>query len=221
MIRIGHRGAAGHAPENTLAGIWKAISFRVDFVEVDLRETADGHLVLLHDETVERTTNQTGRIVDLTLERVQRLNAGNWQRIPTLEEALLTASGRVGMILELKVDGIGIEALGVVRRSGFRGPVIFASFLTDDLVRIRQAETKVPTMVLFGKDVGTDPVQQATALKATHVGLHFRTATPVLVKRCRQAGLQVFVYTVNESSDIEAMRAIGVDGMVSDYPDRL
>ena len=77
LLRIGHRGSAGHAPENTLAAIWKARSFHADFVEVDVRETNDGHLVLLHDETVDRTTNETGPVAEMSLEQVQRLDAGD------------------------------------------------------------------------------------------------------------------------------------------------
>ncbi|MBX3346067.1 MAG: hypothetical protein KF806_12130, partial [Nitrospira sp.] len=110
VLRIGHRGASGHAPENTLASIWKARSFHVDFIEVDVRETSDGHLVLLHDDTIDRTTNKSGTLADMTLEQVQRLDAGNWQRIPTLEEALDIAGQAIGVILELKVEGIGNEA---------------------------------------------------------------------------------------------------------------
>src|SRR5574338_771444 len=81
IIGIGHRGAAGYAPENTLAGIWKARSLRIDMVELDLRETGDGHLVLLHDETVDRTTDKTGRLDQFSLEQAQWLNAGHWQCI--------------------------------------------------------------------------------------------------------------------------------------------
>ncbi|MGH7257212.1 MAG: glycerophosphodiester phosphodiesterase, partial [Nitrospiraceae bacterium] len=110
ILRVGHRGLAGHAPENTLAAIWKAWSLRIDMVEVDVRETGDGHLILLHDDLVDRTTNKTGPVAEMALEQVQRLNAGDWQRIPSLEEALEVATGKVGMILELKVEGIGAEA---------------------------------------------------------------------------------------------------------------
>ncbi|MDP9131510.1 MAG: glycerophosphodiester phosphodiesterase, partial [Nitrospirota bacterium] len=91
ILRIGHRGAAGHAPENTLAAIWKARSFRADLIEVDVRETCDGYLVLLHDDTVDRTTNKTGHVAEMSLDQVQRLDAGNGQCIPTLEEALKAA----------------------------------------------------------------------------------------------------------------------------------
>ena len=97
-------------------------------VEVDVRETGDGHLILLHDDFVDRTTNKTGPVAEMSLEQVQRLNAGEWQRIPSLEEALEVATGKVGLILELKVEGIGAEASSIVKRIGFTGPLTMRLF---------------------------------------------------------------------------------------------
>jgi glycerophosphoryl diester phosphodiesterase len=93
VLRIGHRGAAGYAPENTLASIEKAISFGLDFVEVDVQRTNDGHLVILHDERVDRTTNGTGLVSEMPLRSLRKLDAGAGQGIPTLGEVLQTASG--------------------------------------------------------------------------------------------------------------------------------
>ena len=113
-------------------------------VEVDVRETGDGHLILLHDDLVDRTTNKTGQVAEMSLEQVQRLNAGEWQRIPSLEEALEVATGKVGLILELKVEGIGAEASSIVKRIGFTGSLIYASFLPQELMRVRPGGTGCP-----------------------------------------------------------------------------
>ncbi len=221
VLRIGHRGASGHAPENTLASIWKARSFHADFVEVDVRETSDGHLVLLHDDTIDRTTNKSGTLADLTLEQVQRLDAGNWQRIPTLEEALDIAGQAIGVILELKVEGIGNEACAIVKRTGFSGPLIYASFLIPELHRVRQTDPDARIMVLYDRRLPPDPVADVHALNAAYVGVHYSSVTPALLHTYHDVGRQVFTYTVNERHDIQQLREMGVDGIVSDYPDRI
>ncbi|MGD9728235.1 MAG: glycerophosphodiester phosphodiesterase [Nitrospiraceae bacterium] len=221
ILRIGHRGAAGYAPENTLAGIWKARSLRIDMVELDLRETGDGHLVLLHDETVDRTTDKTGRLDQVSLEQAQRLNAGHWQCIPTLEQALDAAGHELGLILELKVEGIGMDAREVVVRSGFNGTVLYASFLFDELMRIRSTDPTTKIMPLFGDHLPADPVRDALALNASYVGLSYHTLTPALVKTYHDLGLRVFVYTVNDVRDIQHSRDLQVDGIISDFPDRI
>src|SRR5215831_20128983 len=106
ILRIGHRGACGYAPENTLASIEQAIELRCAFTEVDIQRTSDGELVLLHDERVDRTTNGRGRVSDITLPDIRMLDAGGGQMVPTLEEALRVAKGRIGLILELKTTGL-------------------------------------------------------------------------------------------------------------------
>ena len=220
-LRIGHRGAAGHAPENTLAAIWKARSFHADLIEVDLRETNDGHLVLLHDDTIDRTTNKTGPVAGMSLEQVQRLDAGKGQRIPTLEEALEIAAGHMGMILELKAEGIGNDACAIVKRTGFRDPLIYASFMMDELHRVRQVDPLAKLMVLLPRNLPQDPVADVVAVRASHVGLHFSSVTPILLQTYHNLGRLVFTYTVNDPADLQRMRGLGVDGIISDFPDRI
>ncbi len=219
-LRIGHRGACGHAPENTLASIERAIALGCALTEVDIRRTADGALVLLHDERVDRTTNGQGLIAEMTLEDIRKLDAGGGQTIQTLEEALATAGGRIGLILELKAEGLAYDICAIVRASGFTGPVIYASFLHEELQHVRRADPDSKTLVLFRR-LPKDPAAEAVRLQATHVGLRFDTATPPLVKALHKARLPVFVYTVNKPADIRRMRSLGVDGLISNYPDRL
>jgi glycerophosphoryl diester phosphodiesterase len=219
-LRIGHRGAGGHAPENTLASLEKAIALQCHLAEVDVRRTADGSLILLHDERVDRTTNGKGAVADMNLADIRRLDAGRGQKIPTLEEALNTAHGKIGLILELKAEGLAYDVCGTVRASGFPGETIYASFLHDELQHVRRADPDAGTLVLF-KRLPKNPAAEATRLQATHAGLRFDTVTLPLVKTLHKAGLVVFVYTVNRPVDIARMRSLGVDGIVSDYPDRI
>jgi glycerophosphoryl diester phosphodiesterase len=177
--------------------------------------------VLLHDETIDRTTNETGHVAEMSLEQVQRLNAGNSQRIPTLEEALEIARGAIGVVLELKVEGIGNEACAIVKRTGFSGPLIYASFVVAELHRVRHADPDAKLMVLHHRRLPHDPVADVVAVKASHVGLHFSTITPVLLQTFHNLGQQVFAYTVNDVKDIRRTQNMGVDGIVSDFPDRI
>ena len=220
ILRIGHRGAAGYAPENTLVSIQKAVELGCDLVEVDVWRTKDGHLVLLHDERVDRTTNGKGAVAEMTLERLRKLDTGGGQRIPTLQETLQVASGRVGLILELKASRIGAQVCALVQQAGFTGPVIYASFLHEELLSLREPAPTAATMALFKKHL-QDPVASVKNARATHVGLRYDTATKPLVNALHRAGQQVFVYTVNKPKDIQRVGALGLDGIISDFPDRI
>lgn len=217
---IGHRGACGHVPENTLTSLERAIALGCVLTEVDVRRTADSALVLLHDESVDRTTNGQGLVAEMTLEDIRKLDAGGGQTLPTLGEALTAASGRIGLILELKAEGLAYDACAIVRASGFAGPIIYASFLHEELQHVRRADPDSKTLVLF-KRLPKDPGAEAVRLQATHVGLRFDTATRPLVNTLHKVRLTVFVYTVNRPADIAKMKTFGVDGIISDFCNRL
>ena len=220
VLRIGHRGAAGHAPENTLVAIQKGIALGVDFVEIDVRRTADGVLVVLHDETVNRTTNGKGRVDRLTLQEVKTFNAGNGEHIPTLEEVLKVAAGRAGLMLELKVKGVAQQTVESVREAGFSAPVIYASFLHDELTYVRSIDPEASLMVLFGR-LPHAPVARAMEYRPSHVGLRRDTATRRLVDALHRADLLVFVYTSDSFGDIQHALSVGVDGVISNFPERI
>ena len=219
VLRIGHRGAAGHDPENTLAAIQKGIALGVDFVEIDVRRTADGVLVVLHDETVNRTTNGKGRVDRLSLQEVKKLNTGNGEHIPTLEEVLKMVAGKAGLMLELKVKGVAQQTVEAVREAGFRDPVIYASFLHDELKHVRTAHPAASLMVLFS---GLSRASVACAAKyGPYVGLRHDKATRPLVDAFHRADLLVFVYTADAPSDIQHAFALDVDGVISNFPERI
>lgn len=220
VIRVGHRGAAGHAPENTVAAIRAGIACGVEFVEIDLRRTADGALVALHDATVNRTTDGRGRISRLSLQEVKRLDAGNGTGIPTLEEALEAAAGQTGVMLELKVRGIAQQTVETVRRTGFTGSLLYASFLHDELMHVREGDPSASLMVLFDK---LPPASVARAMKyaSSHVGLRHSNATHRLVEAFHRTNFLVFVYTPNRPDDIRRALSLGVDGVISNFPDRI
>jgi glycerophosphoryl diester phosphodiesterase len=220
VLRIGHRGAAGHAPENTLAAIRKGIALGVDFVEIDVRRTADDVLVVLHDETVNRTTNGKGRVDRLSLQEVKKFDAGNGEHIPTLEEVLKAAEGEAGLMLELKVKGVAQQTAEVVREAGFRDPVIYASFLHDELKHVRTVDPEATLMVLFG-GLSRASVARAVKYGPSYVGLRHNKATRPLVDAFHRADLLVFVYTADAPSDIKHALSLDVDGVISNFPERI
>jgi glycerophosphoryl diester phosphodiesterase len=218
ILRIGHRGACGHAPENTLASIEQAIILRCALTEVDIQRTSDDELVLLHDERVDRTTNGRGRVADLTLPDIRTLDAGGGESPPTLDDVLKAASGRIGLILELKTGGSAYDVCAIVRGSGFTQPVIYASFLQEELQHVRRANPQAQTMILFTR-LPANPGIVAVRLHATHVGLRLDTVTEPLVNALHNQGLIVFAYTANQPAQVSKMKRLGVDGIISDFPD--
>lgn len=219
-LRIGHRGAGGHAPENTLAAIECSMTLHAHLVEVDVRATSDNQLVLLHDATLDRTTNGHGPIVSQRWSDLQEIRGHDGQLLPLLADALCTASGRIGMMIEIKTEGIAKQICRMVKEVQFNGTVIYASFFHDELLKVRREEPQAQTMAL----IEAVPVNQTAFAKdahASHVGVAFETLTPSFLKALHNRSLRVFTYTVNEPADIQTARAMGVDGIISNYPERL
>ena len=220
IVRIGHRGAAGHAAENTLAAVRAGIQLGADFVELDVRRTRDGRLVVLHDARVDRTTGSTGLISAMSWEELQALDAGSGERVPGVEEALAAADGRAGVMLEVKTPWIGPELYRAVAASGFSGPVVYASFLHAEIHEIRRLDPRARTLALMER-VPLVRAARARAAEANLVGLNHTAATPEFVAALHQAGLEVWLYTVNEPGRIARAIALGADGIISDYPERV
>src|SRR5713101_4665168 len=218
MLRIGHRGAAGHAPENTLLSIQKAITLGVDIVEVDVRRTRDGELVLLHDQRVNRTTNGSGRIGDLSFEEARRLDAGSGQAIPSLREALELVRGSQLMV-ELKEPGIVPEVMNLIEDCHSNQAVILASFYHPALIEVRRLQSTARTLALI--DCAPMNLDFAKNAEVTHVGVSIGSVTEEFVSNVHRANYQVFVYTVNDERDIRRLSEISVDGIISDYPERI
>jgi glycerophosphoryl diester phosphodiesterase len=220
ILRIGHRGAAGHAPENTIAAIRRGILLGVDFVEMDIQVTRDGRLVVMHDALVDRTTDGTGFVSDMTWDEMKLLDAGNGERVPSLEAALAAASGRAGVMLEAKASGIAADLYRTVRASAFPGAVIYASFLHEEILEIRRIDPLARTMALM-ECVPTSGAAFARDANATLVGLTIDFATAEFIATLHDAGLDVLLYTVNEPRLIQRAIDLGADGVISDYPERV
>jgi glycerophosphoryl diester phosphodiesterase len=220
MIAVGHRGAAGIEPENTLRGFRRAIALGVDYVECDVHLTRDGELAVIHDETVDRTTSGHGRVGDFTMEELWQLDAGQGERIPTLEEVLATTRGHVKVLVELKGAGVEEKTVETVRAAGMTGDVIFTSFHLERIERVRQIDPSLTTGAIFSQPP-PDFCERARAAGATTLGVHHKSLTAERVREAQSQGFVLRAWNPDTEPEMEAMVDLGVDGIGSNRPDLL
>jgi len=232
---IGHRGAAGHAPENTLASFEAAAALGVRWVEFDVRLTGDGALVVFHDETLERTTDGKGRVGTTTLAAIRQLDAGAWfgrkfagERVPALEDALAALQRLdLGANIEIKADtGREAETGGAVARAlraawpaTLPAPLV-SSFNAAALKAAGDAAPEFPRALLVIK-LAADWRRQAEALACVAVHCRENELTPALARQVLDRGYGLRCFTVNERARAETLFKWGVESVFSDYPDRL
>ena len=224
MIITAHAACKGHAPENTLASVRAALDLGADAIEIDVRLTRDAVPVLLHDATVDRTTDGSGELASLTLRQARRLDAGNGERIPTLREVLGAVAGRALLVLEIKPVDIEQEVLDVVSASGGLDWCCVHSFWPQVVARVRTLEPKMPCSLLTGGREVKDWAQLfafALSLGAQGVAVNHQAVTPELVRAARLRELRCSTWTVNARADVRRVAAAGVDAITSDYPDRV
>ena len=218
-IIIAHKGASGHAPENTLLAFSKAVNLGAQMIELDVHETADGELVCIHDSSVDRTTNGSGEISKLTYKELQRLDAGQGEHIPLLDDALRFASGKIQVNIELKVIGVEKKVLETADQNGMLQNIILSSFIHDVLIEIRNFDETVKTAVLINYAMD-DIVPYSLDLKANAINPHHGLVTPKLVQESHNAGLNVYPWTVNDPRTMANLFVLDIDGLITDYPDR-
>jgi glycerophosphoryl diester phosphodiesterase len=216
MLIYGHRGASATEPENTVAAFVRAMADGADGVELDVRATADGVPVLLHDRDLARTTSGRGDVDRLTLAEVRAVDAGGGQPVPTLEEVCALIAGRLRLDLELKQAGIGREVLAVLARQ----PTLDWAVSSFDWDALRDLRRRAPSAPLWPLAVAADDELFAVAreLAAPAVALFAAALTPDIVQRCREADLAVMAWTVNQAAEARRLRALGVAALCTDDP---
>jgi glycerophosphoryl diester phosphodiesterase len=231
VLVIAHRGASGNAPENTWAAFRKAIALGASFIETDLQLSRDARFVAIHDATVNRTTNGQGAVHDMTLADLRKLDAGSWfgsefagERIPTLEEILeFSKKNDVVFYLEIKPGGSwgGEHALiGSLRESGEIPRTVVISFDPSIVLNLRKIEPTLMTGLLYDGQI-ENPLDKAVAIGARQLVVRGDLVTPALISEAKKKDLQVVCWTVNHPAHMRLLAAAGVDGIMSDYPDRL
>jgi glycerophosphoryl diester phosphodiesterase len=228
---IAHRGASGHAPENTFAAFRRAVELGATFIETDLQVTRDGRFVALHDSTVSRTTNGTGEVHEFTLEELRQVDAGMWfdrefmgERVPTLEEILeFSREHDVVFYLELKypaVWGMDHSLVAALQKAQSAPRTIVISFDPATLSPLRRVDPSIMTGLLV-EDANGKCVQEALDLGVRQLCPKVSSVTPELVEQAHRADLQLVTWTANTLAEMRGMVAAGVDGIMTDFPDRL
>lgn len=231
----GHRGAKGHAPENTLAGLRKAVELGARWVEFDVKLTADNELVLFHDDKMNRTSDGKGPVAGMTLSNIRKLDAGRWfspdftgEPVPTLDEAMeyLTAKG-IGANVEVKASprreaetGAAIARSLAGRWFGGPAPMLISSFSADSLAAARQTAPQIPRGFLTLKFT-RDWAAQLQQLDCATYHLLDRRFTEARTRAIREAGYRALAYTVNDPTRARELLSWGVESIITDYPDRI
>jgi glycerophosphoryl diester phosphodiesterase len=224
---IAHRGNSSAAPENTLASVRSALALSPppDWIEIDVHRSADGELVVIHDSTLDRTTDRTGAVADLPWSEIRSASAGYAERfgdahaserVPLLDEVLAEVEGTAtGVMIEVKAGGIGgdivrlLEARGEVRRH------LVASFKPTVLVDASMTNASARTLYLTGR-ASPEEIELARRIGAELLGAGNGSLTRENIAVAHRKGLAVWAWTVNEASDAEALVEMGVDGVISD-----
>ena len=230
---IGHRGCAAHAPENTLAALREAAKRGVTWVEIDVRLLGDGTPVIIHDDGVDRTTNGIGALADLTWEKVSALDAGAWfapnfagEHVPRLDEALVEVQGLgLGLNLELKTQGadgdrlVSAIAPYLIDAGMSRDGLLVSSFDHEALAAFHKALPGFAIGLLYGQ-ISPDWRDAARPLDAVAVIADFRKVSEAAIRDVTGEGCDVYVYTPNEPKSIYAQWRWGLDGAISDDPEK-
>ena len=226
MLIIGHRGACGYEPENTLVSFQRALDMGVDMIELDVHVCKTGQLVVMHDETVDRTTNGHGNVADMPFEELSSLRTEKNQQIPTLQEVIELIDRKIPINIELK--GLGTakpvsELVKVYFEKDWKADnFVISSFDHEQLLEFKKLCSDIKTGILF--DALLMPENIASAAEkyaADFIGLDLEIITQDFVNAAHQKGFPVFVWTVNGKQAADRMRSFGVQGIFTNYPDKV
>ena len=221
VLRVGHRGAAGHAPENTLRSFEKAVLLGCDMTELDVHLCSSGELMVIHDETVDRTTDGKGQVSGLTLNELKLLNAGQGEEIPTLDEVLSLVRGMIGLNIELKGLGTAKPVYDLVKELSWENnTLMISSFNWDMLKEYRVLDSNARLGVLTFKNHG-EALKFAEKIDAYSINPYHGLLQRKYVEKAHDKGFKVYPWTPNKESEIKQAIRKGVDGVISDYPDRI
>lgn len=225
FLKIGHRGAAGHLAENTLESMDFALENGADGLEFDVHCCKTGELVVIHDFTLDRTTNGSGEVAETDFDALKELKVEEKYKIPTLEEVLKRFGNKTFLNIELKGLNTAEATNNLLQKLAAEGffnfeKIIVSSFQKNELFQLRKLNEKIPLAVLSKASV-TNAIEIAKQLNAKAIHPSFGLITKANVEKAQKAGLLVNTWTVNEPQDIERVKSYGVDGIISDFPDRL
>lgn len=232
MLVYAHRGARGYAPENTMAAFQKAFELKAEGIELDVQMTADNQIVICHDHDIDRTSNGHGLICDQTVEQLKQHDFGSWfgpefagETIPTLEEFLVWFQD-TGMVLNIEIKngpviykGIEEQVVAAIEKHRIHDRVLISSFYHPSLLRVKRLKPSLKTGALFACRP-LNPLRFVDELNADYLHPHWTLVEPDWVSEAHVRGIKVNAYTINNPSEYELIRSVGLDGIFSDFPNR-
>lgn len=221
---IAHRGAAGKAPENTIAAVRQAINDNAHWVEIDVQETKDGEVVVIHDSDFMKISNVPTKVWEGTLDELRQIDIGSWfdpkfsaQRLPTLEEILLEAKGKAKVLIELKYYGhdeqLEQRVIDVVEKVGMSQSVALMSLKLEGVKKARALRPELETGLLLSKAIG-----DISKMDVDFLAINMAMMKPNFVRRAHKAGKKVYIWTANDPVSMTSMISLGVDGVITDEP---
>lgn len=222
---IGHRGAMGHETENTLPSIQKALDLGVDMIEIDVFKIKSGEVVVFHDDKLDRITNAPGNIEDYYIVDLMQVIVDGGHKIPMLQEVLKLIDNKVALNIELKGAGTAdrvnhIMKYYIEQKNWSPDNFIISSFNWDELKDMRKYNSNVAIAVLTEEDP-LEAIPVAKELNAVAINPYFKKLDEEKAEAIHDAGFKIYTWTVNEPTDIEAMKNVGVDGIITNFPERV
>ncbi|MEK8179371.1 glycerophosphodiester phosphodiesterase family protein [Flavobacterium buctense] len=215
MLKIGHRGAKGHAAENTLASFQKAIDLGVDMIELDIQLSLDKVPMVIHDETIDRTTSNVGSVKDYSAKELQKLG------IPTLRDVFNLIQNRCDINVEIKTFSATQSILDLMSKNIFdKNKILISSFDWNALQEVRFHDNDIRIGVLTETDLDL-ALAFAKFIKAYSIHPYYHLLTAENVQKIKEKHFKIFPWTINEPEDITFVTSLNVDGIITDFPERL
>ena len=225
LVVCGHRGAMGHTTENTLASIKKGIELKADMLEIDVFKIKSGELVVFHDDNLDRITNAKGKIEDYTFEELRKVLVEGKHQIPTLQEVIEAINKKAVLNIELKGTNTATDTYQIIeeyKKKGWRNKDFFiSSFRVQELQKMRSLSKKIAIGLLTYKDPIDSIIKTGKELNAQAINPYFKTLTAENVAVMKANNFKVYTWTVNEPEDIKNLQGLKVNGIITDYPERI
>lgn len=234
VLRIAHRGFSSEAPENTIEAFKKAAKSGIDMVEFDVHETRDGHVIVMHDETLDRTTDGKGQIKELTLKEIRKFHGPNGEPVPTIEEVIKILKNNCAMNIEIKDKNLANKVLSIIKKERIQDKVMLSSVHPEVIKLIKREQPKIKTAWLVSVTrwkltilyflrfiIPYFVVRTAKKMKTDVIGLQYKIVTDELIRMSHKNNIDIGVWTVNNKNDIQKMKSMSVDAIISDRPDLL
>jgi len=225
VIVMAHRGASADSPENTRIAIQKAVEYGADYSEIDVHQTGDGVIILLHDETLDRTTSGKGHIWDLTWEKIRNLDAGAWfgdefqgEPVPRLVDIIRFSTGRIKLNVEIKISreepDIVSKVVDIIQKNDFKDDCVVTSFDRKTVAKVKEIDPGIKTGFIFGKDYPEDVFTGNWEV----LSCNYKVVDEEFVKKARKNKKKIYVWTVDKKNEMLKLIDLKVDAIITNRP---